>query len=160
MKKLIFILFIAFTYTSTAFSQISIGEVAPDIKLPDSLGKWKPMSEIKSKLILLDFWAAWCYPCILSMPDLKKVNEKWHNKGLTVYTVSLDKNYYEWVNKCRKFELPFILVNDPYGFEGKACKDYKITSIPNKILIKDGKAIGANMSLYDLDKLIEKELNK
>ena len=160
MKKLIFILFIAFTYTSTAFSQISIGEVAPDIKLPDSLGKWKPMSEIKSKLILLDFWAAWCYPCILSMPDLKKVNEKWHNKGLTVYTVSLDKNYYEWVNKCRKFELPFILVNDPYGFEGKACKDYKITSIPNKILIKDGKVVGANMSLYDLDKLIEKELNK
>ena len=160
MKKLIFILFIAFTYTSTAFSQISIGEVAPDIKLPDSLGKWKPMSEIKSKLILLDFWAAWCYPCILSMPDLKKVNEKWHNKGLTVYTVSLDKNYYEWVNKCRKFELPFILVNDPYGFEGKACKDYKITSIPNKILIKDGKVKGDNMSLYDLDKLIEKELNK
>jgi thiol-disulfide isomerase/thioredoxin len=160
MKKLIFILFIAFAYTSTAFSQLAIGEVAPDIKLPDSLGKWKPMSEIKSKLILLDFWAAWCYPCILSMPDLKKVNEKWHDKGLIVYTVSLDKNYYEWVSKCRKFELPFVLVNDPYGFEGKACKDYKITSIPNKILIKDGKVIGANMSLYDLDKLIEKELNK
>ena len=160
MKKLIFILFIAFTYTSTAFSQIAIGEIAPEIKLPDSLGKWKPMSEIKSKLILLDFWAAWCYPCILSMPDLKKVNEKWHDKGLIVYTVSLDKNYYEWVSKCRKFELPFVLVNDPYGFEGKACKDYKITSIPNKILIKDGKVIGANMSLYDLDKLIEKELNK
>ena len=118
------------------------------------------MSEIKSILILLDFWAAWCYPCILSMPDLKKVNEKWHDKGLIVYTVSLDKNYYEWVSKCRKFELPFVLVNDPYGFEGKACKDYKISSIPNKILIKDGKVIGANMSLYDLDKLIEKELNK
>jgi thiol-disulfide isomerase/thioredoxin len=160
MKKLIFILFIGFTYTSTAFSQLAIGEFAPEIKLPDSLGKWKPMSEIKSKLILLDFWAAWCYPCILSMPDLKKVNEKWHDKGLIVYTVSLDKNYYEWVSKCRKFELPFVLVNDPYGFEGKACKDYKITSIPNKILIKDGKVIGANMSLYDLDKLIEKELNK
>jgi thiol-disulfide isomerase/thioredoxin len=160
MKKLIFILFIGFTYTSTAFSQLAIGEFAPEIKLPDSLGKWKPMSEIKSKLILLDFWAAWCYPCILSMPDLKKVNEKWHDKGLIVYTVSLDKNYYEWVSKCRKFELPFVLVNDPYGFEGKACKDYKITSIPNKILIKDGKVIGANMSLYDLDKLIEKELNE
>lgn len=160
MKKLFLLLTITCAFTTAAFSQIAISEVAPDIKLPDSLGKWKPMSEIKSKLILLDFWAAWCYPCILSMPDLKKVNEKWHNKGLTVYTVSLDKNYYEWVNKCRKFELPFVLVNDPYGFEGKACKDYKITSIPNKILIKDGKVIGANMSLYDLDKLIEKELNK
>jgi thiol-disulfide isomerase/thioredoxin len=159
MKKIILLLIVTFTY-SAAFSQIAIGEVAPDIKLPDSLGKWKPMSEIKSKLILLDFWAAWCYPCILSMPDLKKIHEKWHNIGLIIYTVSLDKNYYEWVSKSRKYELPFILVNDPYGFDGKACKDYQITSIPNKILIKDGKVIGANMSLYDIDKLIEKELNK
>jgi thiol-disulfide isomerase/thioredoxin len=159
MKKIILLLIVTFTY-SAAFSQIAIGEFAPDIKLPDSLGKWKPMSEIKSKLILLDFWAAWCYPCILSMPDLKKIHEKWHNKGLIIYTVSLDKNYYEWVSKSRKYELPFILVNDPYGFDGKACKDYQITSIPNKILIKDGKVIGANMSLYDIDKLIEKELNK
>ena len=159
MKKIILLLIVTFTY-SAAYSQISIGEVAPDIKLPDSLGKWKPMSEIKSKLILLDFWAAWCYPCILSMPDLKKIHEKWHNKGLIIYTVSLDKNYYEWVSKSRKYELPFILVNDPYGFDGKACKDYQITSIPNKILIKDGKVIGTNMSLYDIDKLIEKELNK
>jgi thiol-disulfide isomerase/thioredoxin len=159
MKKIILLLIVTFTY-SAAYSQIAIGEVAPDIKLPDSLGKWKPMSEIKSKLILLDFWAAWCYPCILSMPDLKKIHEKWHNKGLIIYTVSLDKNYYEWVSKSRKYELPFILVNDPYGFDGKACKDYQITSIPNKILIKDGKVIGANMSLYDIDKLIEKELNK
>jgi len=159
MKKIILLLIVTFTY-SAAYSQIAIGEVAPDIKLPDSLGKWKPMSEIKSKLILLDFWAAWCYPCILSIPDLKKIHEKWHNKGLIIYTVSLDKNYYEWVSKSRKYELPFILVNDPYGFDGKACKDYQITSIPNKILIKDGKVIGANMSLYDIDKLIEKELNK
>jgi len=159
MKKIILLLIITFSY-SAAYSQIAIGEVAPDIKLPDSLGKWKPMSEMKSKLILLDFWAAWCYPCILSMPDLKKIHEKWHNKGLIIYTVSLDKNYYEWVSKCREYERPFILVNHPYGFDGKACKDYQITSIPNKILIKDGKVIGANMSLYDIDKLIEKELNK
>ena len=103
MKKLILLLIITFTY-SAAFSQIAIGEVAPDIKLPDSLGKWKPMSEVKSKLILLDFWAAWCYPCILSMPDLKKIHEKWHHKGLTIYTVSLDKNYYEWVSSNLSFE--------------------------------------------------------
>lgn len=160
MKKLFLLLIITISFSTAAFSQIAIGEIAPEIKLPDTAGKWKPLSEVKSKLVLIDFWAAWCYPCILSIPDLKKMHEKWHDKGLTIYAVSLDKNYYNWVNKCKEKELPFVLVNDPYGFDGKACKEYKITSIPNKILVKDGKVIGANMSLYDLDKLIEQEISK
>jgi peroxiredoxin len=160
MKKIFLLLIITISFSTAAFSQLAIGEIAPEIKLPDTAGKWKSLSEVKSKLVLIDFWAAWCYPCILSIPDLKKMHEKWHDKGLTIYAVSLDKNYYNWVNKCKEKELPFVLVNDPYGFDGKACKKYKITSIPNKILVKDGKVIGANMSLYDLDKLIEKELSE
>ncbi len=48
--------------------------------------------------------------------------------------------------------------NDPYGFQGKACMDYGVQSIPHKLLVKDGKIIGAEMSLYDLEKMIQKEL--
>jgi peroxiredoxin len=142
----------------SSIAQLSIGELAPEIKLPDSLGKWKPLSEVKSKLILLDFWAAWCYPCVQSMPDLIRVYNSYHQKGLEVYAVSLDKGYYNWVDMCRKLQLPFVLVNDAYGFNGNACRDYKISSIPNKMLLKDGKIIAANMSLYDLERLIQKEL--
>lgn len=160
MKKLILLLILACAFSTNSFSQLAIGEIAPEIKLPDSNGKWKPMSEVKSKLILLDFWAAWCYPCILSMPDLKNIYAKYHDKGLEVYAVSLDKGYYNWVAAIKKHELPFVCVNDPYGFEGKACKEYKITSIPNKILIKDGKIIGIDLSLYNMEKLIESELSK
>lgn len=54
--------------------------------------------------------------------------------------------------------MPFVLVNDVYGFNGKACTDYKITSIPNKLVLKDGKIIGTNLSLNAIDKMIEKEL--
>ncbi len=160
MKKSItlFLVFLVFALYSNA--QISIGSVAPEIKLPDSLGKWKPLSEVKGKLILLDFWAAWCYPCVKSMPDVVKLYNKYHAKGLEIYAVSIDKGYYNWVESCRKLELPFILVNDAYGFNGNACKDYKIESIPSKLLIKDGKIIGANMSLYDLEKLIKTELGE
>lgn len=138
--------------------QLAIGDMAPEIKLPDTLGKWKPLSEVKSTLVLVDFWAAWCYPCVKSMPDVVKLYEKYHAKGLEVYAVSLDKSYYSWIDMCRQLKLPFILVNDAYGFGGTSCRDYKVSSIPNKMLIKDGKIIGANMSLYDLEKIIQKEL--
>ncbi len=157
LKYFIFTFFFSFSfYFSNA--QLNIGDTAPEIKLPDSLGKWKPLSEVKAKVILLDFWAAWCYPCVQSMPELIKIYNYYHDKGLEVYAVSLDKDYYNWVAMCRKLELPFILVNDAYGMIGKACKDYHIESIPNKLLIKDGKIFAINKSLYDISKILEKEL--
>lgn len=149
--------FICFALAS--WGQLSINSPAPEIKLPDTAGKWAPLSEVHSKLILLDFWAAWCSPCVQSMPDLKRIHKTYHDKGLTVYAVSLDKNYYKWVNMCRTLELPFVLVNEAYGFDGKSCKDYNISSIPSKMLLKNGQVIASNMSLYDLEKIIEKELN-
>ncbi len=158
MKVIFYVLFLTLFCGVNAQAQLAIGDTAPEIKLPDSLGKWKPLSEVKSKLILLDFWAAWCYPCVQSMPDVVKLYDKYHSKGLEIYAVSLDKGYYNWVEMCRKLKLPFILVNEAYGFNGNSCKDYKISSIPNKMLIKDGKIIGANLSLYDLEKIIQKEL--
>ncbi|HAD34251.1 MAG TPA: hypothetical protein DCF44_07100 [Chitinophagaceae bacterium] len=93
------------------------------------------------------------------MPDVVKLYEKYHDKGLEIYAISLDKNYYNWVEMCRKLQLPFVLVNDPYGFNGKVCQEYQVNSIPHKLLIKDGKIIGAEMSLYDLEKKIEGELS-
>lgn len=158
MKKFLFTFLVLAFAINASQAQLKIGDDVVDIKLPDSLGKWKPLSEVKAKIVLLDFWAAWCYPCVKSMPDLVAIYEKYKDKGLEVYAVSLDKDYYNWVNYCRKLKLPFILVNDPYGMNGKACKDYGVTSIPHKLLIKDGKIIGAEMSLYDLEKMIEKEL--
>jgi thiol-disulfide isomerase/thioredoxin len=159
IKKKLFLLLFLFVYSSNISAQLKIGDNAPEIKLPDSLGKWQLLSEVKSKLILIDFWAVWCYPCLRSMPDLVNLYNKYKSNGLQIYAISLDRDYYHWVNKCREKNLSFILVNDPYGFNGKACTDYKVTSIPHKILIKNGKVIGTEMSLYDLEKLIEKELN-
>ncbi|HAD34250.1 MAG TPA: hypothetical protein DCF44_07095 [Chitinophagaceae bacterium] len=55
--RLGFLIFLSFQF-STSYAQLGIGAAAPEIRLPDSLGKWKPLSEVKGKLILIDFWAA------------------------------------------------------------------------------------------------------
>lgn len=160
MSRTVFILGLFFSMLSTAApAQLPVGTTAPEIKLPDSLGKWRPLSSVKSALILLDFWAAWCDPCIRSMPDLKRLYSQYHEQGLEVYAVSLDKDYRNWVATCRRLELPFILVNDAFGMNGNSCHEYHIQSIPNKMLIKDGIIIAAEMSLHDLEKRIADELN-
>lgn len=154
-----FFLTLVFVFSiQLAKSQLKIGDIAPEIKLPDTSGKWKPLSDVKAKIILLDFWAVWCYPCVKSMPDIKRLYDTYHDKGLEVYAVSLDKGYYNWVNYIKKEQLPFVHVNDAYSMNGKACKDYFVESIPCKMLIKDGKIIAKEMSLFDLEKVIQEEL--
>lgn len=160
MQKKILIFFLLFSLHYSANAQLKVGDIAPEIKLPDTLGKWSLLSDVKANVILIDFWAAWCYPCVQSMPDVVKMYDKYKDKGLAVYAVSLDKGYYNWIDMCRKLKLPFILVNEVYGFTGKSCLDYKVNAIPHKLLIKDGKVIASEMSLYDIDKLLEKELNQ
>lgn len=160
IQKIILTFLLIVTIQFCAKAQLKVGDIAPEIKLPDTLGKWCLLSNVKSKVILIDFWAAWCYPCVQSMPDVVKMYEKYRDKGLAVYAVSLDKGYYNWIDMCRKLKLPFILVNEVYGFEGKSCKDYKVNAIPHKLLIKDGKVIASEMSLYDIDKMLEKELSQ
>jgi thiol-disulfide isomerase/thioredoxin len=137
---------------------MNIGDTAPEIKLPDSLGKWRPLSEVKAKIVLLDFWAAWCGPCIQAMPQMKQIYQRYKEKGLVVYAVSLDKDYRNWVATCRRLELPFVLVNEAYGMQGQSAKNYGVTAIPKTFLIQDGKLIAKDKSLSELESLIDKLL--
>jgi thiol-disulfide isomerase/thioredoxin len=63
---------------------------APDIKLPNPQGKEYALSDLKGKVVLLDFWASWCGPCRRENPNVVKIYEKYKEKGFTVFSVSLD----------------------------------------------------------------------
>ena len=63
---------------------------APDIKLASPSGKEYSLSELKGKVVLVDFWASWCRPCRMENPNVVKVYKKYKDKGFTVFSVSLD----------------------------------------------------------------------
>lgn len=67
MRNVFFVVFLTFALPFCTQAQLPLGAVAPEIKLPDSLGKWKPLGEVTSRLILLDFWLHGvipvCVPC-------------------------------------------------------------------------------------------------
>jgi thiol-disulfide isomerase/thioredoxin len=82
-------------------------------------GKVIDSRKLLGKVVLVECWATWCGPCIQQIPELKKVYEKWHEKGMEVVGVSLDEDPNAAGVAAKKHELPWPLVVLPAGEEAR-----------------------------------------
>ena len=145
----------------------AIGSVAPDFTAPSSEeGKEITLSKIKGKVTIVDFWAAWCGPCRKENPNVVKVYEKYHDKGLEIIGISLDGNprqkdaKQEWLNAIEKDGLTWHHVSNLNYFNGPVAKKYNIRSIPATfILDSEGKIVAKNLRGPALEKKIAELLN-
>jgi hypothetical protein len=69
----------------------AIGAVAPDFSLNDPAGNKVSLSSLKGKVVLIDFWASWCQPCMVEMPNVIAQYAAFKDKGFEIYGVSLDR---------------------------------------------------------------------
>ncbi|MDQ3393873.1 MAG: TlpA family protein disulfide reductase [Bacteroidota bacterium] len=136
---------------------ISIGQVAPDIVLPNTEGKEVKLSSLRGNYVLIDFWAAWCRPCRMENPNVVRLYNEYNQKGFEVFGVSLDRKKEDWVEAIQKDKLTWTQVSDLSYFNSKAAELYKVNAIPATFLLdKEGKIIGKNLRGKDLeDKLKE-----
>ena len=140
-----------------AYKTTGIGAVAQDIDQPTPDGKNVKLSSLRGQYVLIDFWAAWCRPCRGESPTLIKAYNKYHKKGFTIYSVSLDDNKEDWVAAIEKDELSdWTHVSDLKGWKCEPAKAYGVSSIPaNFLLDKEGKIVAKDLRGEDLLKKLE-----
>ena len=95
-----------------------IGDKAPEIRLPSLTGDTIALSSLKGKMVLIDFWATWCPPCVIEQPELVKLYNKFKNaefvnaKSFEIYGVSLDSKKATWQDIINKYGIGWIQVRD------------------------------------------------
>jgi peroxiredoxin len=132
MNKLFLTLSIAFTLQLNAQD---IGAVAPEINLPNVSGTNVSLQSLRGKVVILDFWASWCGPCIKTNRELVKIYKKYKAKGVEIYSVSIDANTEKWKDAIKKQNLTWLQVNDPGNWNSPTARAWNIEAIPATYII-------------------------
>ncbi|OFY44447.1 MAG: hypothetical protein A2X18_01685 [Bacteroidetes bacterium GWF2_40_14] len=136
------------------------GSPAPFFEYPTPNGKMVGPKNYKGKVLLIDFWASWCGPCIAEIPNVKKVYEQYKDKGLEVLSVSIDKGSAEWLLALEKINMPWKQVLATNA--GKEITSlYQFSGIPFIVLIdKEGKIVKKNLRGAAMEAAIKELLEK
>ena len=143
-------------------NQPIIGSLAPDFSGPTLDGGLTSLSDVKSKVILLDFWASWCAPCRVENPSLVNLKKKYSNKDFEIVGVSLDRDRESWVNAIENDKIKnWVHVSNLKFWGEPIAKLYKVIKMPTTFVLDENKnVIGIDVKGDDLDNLIAQQLAK
>lgn len=118
----------------------------PDIKLPDAKGDSLSLLPIKSKFVVLEFGVLTAQQSQTYINDLKKVYQKFKNRGVEIYQVCLDKNKFLWEDLVKKNNITWKCVRDEYALQSRVAATWNVKTIPaNYIIDQNMEIVGKNL---------------
>jgi cytochrome c biogenesis protein CcmG/thiol:disulfide interchange protein DsbE len=109
-----------------------VGQPVPDFELPDLDGHAKRLSEFRGKVVVLNYWATWCPPCVDEMPSLEKLHQSLSDKGLAVVGISVDERFSDIVDFVKTYGLTFTILHDNGR---KVARSYQSFKYPETYII-------------------------
>ncbi|MHC4303529.1 MAG: TlpA family protein disulfide reductase [Planctomycetota bacterium] len=144
-----------------ARGQVTRGQEFPDFTAKDAItGEQFSLSDLRGKVVLVDFWATWCGPCVRELPNVKRAYSKYKTRGFEIVSVSLDTDKQRFQRFVREKRMSWRHVMEGGGWKTRLARKYGVNSIPRMVVIgPDGVCIDANARGRSLDAAIRKGLD-
>jgi cytochrome c biogenesis protein CcmG, thiol:disulfide interchange protein DsbE len=129
----------AFAYARLAERKgyaLQVGSEAPAFRLPSLAGGEGDLASKRGKVVLVNFWATWCPPCVAEMPSLERLHKALAPEGLAVLTVSTDEDEAELRRFVAEHALTLPVLEDPGG--RVAAEQYRTTGYPETFVLDRG----------------------
>ena len=138
------------------------GQKVPDFTLSNMEGEdiaLYPDVLQENKIVLIDFWASWCGPCIAMFPHLKSIYHDYKENGFEIVSVSLDSESIDWTESSEQQQLPWVNLGELKGMKGPTAVDYGVQFIPKSYLVDmDGCILKKDLHPEMLKDLLVKNL--
>jgi len=140
-------------------SALAVGTAFPDFQETDVAGQPLSLAKFKGKVVLVDFWATWCGPCVAELPNVLAAYQKYHDKGFEIVGISLDKDKAALDKFTKEKAMTWAQRFDGKGWDSEFIHKYGITSIPATFLLdQEGKIIAADLRGPALEAELAKRL--
>lgn len=131
---------------------LPLGSAAPEITQQTPDGGTYSLSQLRGKVVLIDFWASWCRPCRFENPNVKRLYDRFKNHGFEILGVSLDRDHESWVKAIKDDDLPWKQVSDLGFWNNAAAQEYGVSSIPYTVLVdREGKILEKGLHGAELE---------
>jgi thiol-disulfide isomerase/thioredoxin len=129
-----------------------------DLKFTATDGSEVDFEKLRGKVVLVDFWATWCGPCVAEIPSVLKTYEKLHSKGFEIVGISLDQDKAKLEKFVKEKNMPWVQFFDGKGWQNEISTKYGINSIPAMWLINKKGMLVSTDARQDLEAKVEKAL--
>jgi peroxiredoxin len=139
-------LFVVALYTTLRDNTVKVGDSAPDFSIRADNGKVITPRDFGGKVLILNFWASWCPPCVYEAPSLNELQRRFGSKGLVVLGVSQDESETGYKAFLDRFQVSFPTARQP---DETIKNRYGTIQIPESYIIRNGKVIEKVVSDVD-----------
>jgi len=129
-----------------------------ELKFTAADGTPVDLARLRGKVVLVDFWATWCHPCMGEVPNVVAAYKKYHSKGFEIIGISLDKDKDKMIQVTREMEMVWPQFFDGKGWGNEISTRYHIHGIPTMWLVNKQGIVASTQARGHLDAEIEKLL--